>query len=111
MPVFSKRTIKIAVRPGSDTPPECSGWVLNACPILAVTPDSMGRDCYVLTHVPTGYAMRGFMKLGEARKLATDLAPLVADGWNTTDPARVVKFARATRAVWDVLLSAPGAFY
>lgn len=110
MPVFSKRPIKIAVRPDATGPTECVGWVLNACPFLAVTPDSAGRDCYVLTHVPTGYSIRGFMKLGEARKLATDLAPLVAEGWNTTDPARVVEFARATRAVWDVLRFAPGAF-
>ena len=111
MSVFSKRTIKIAVRPGATGPTEYTGWVLNACSFLAVTPDSAGRGCYVLTHVPTGYSIRGYLKLTEARKLATDLAPLVADGWNTPDPARVVKFARATRAVWDVLLSAPGAFY
>lgn len=110
MSVFSKRTIKIARPPGSDSPPECVGWVLNACPFLAVTPDSAGRDCYVLTHVPTGYSIRGFLKLNEARKLATDLAPLVATGWDTSEPNRVVEFARSTPAVWNVLRFAPGAF-
>jgi hypothetical protein len=111
MSVFSKRTIKIALSPGATGPCEYAGWVLNSCPILVVTPDSEGRDCYTLTHAPTGYSIRRFLRLSEARKLATDLAPLVAEGWNTTDPARVATFARAGSVVWTALISAPGAFY
>ena len=111
MSVFSKRTIKISLSPGATGPTEYAGWVLNSCPILVVTPDSSGRDCYVLTHAPTGYSIRSFLRLGEARKLATDLEPLVADGWNTADPARVVAFATGTEDVWATLCRAPGAFY
>jgi hypothetical protein len=111
-PLFRKTTTPIALRPGTEGthPGAADGFELVAFPVLVVTPMADGSRSYALTHRPTGYAVRSYLKFNEARALALSLGVYVRDvpAWSGTDPHALV--AATPPAARDLLRYAPGRF-